>query len=207
MTERTAEITDLGSGFAQLSLTGLEILDQKPTVFQFLEARDAIIDRGQEADWAIADLFIFGERLFGEDVWQFINDQRMVRKTVQNKVWIARRFPKNRRHASLTISHHGAVAVLVNNPDHPEWEALAYENLERAEREELSVEDLEEEVRTLQGREAPKPVPPTILELITSAYDKATQALQEAGTEDMIDVRKLLQAAVDSLSDALRVLE
>ena len=37
--ETQAEMTDLGNGFARISLTGLEILDEKPTVFQFIDAR------------------------------------------------------------------------------------------------------------------------------------------------------------------------
>jgi len=207
--ETQAEMTDLGNGFARISLTGLEILNEKPTVFQFIDARDAIINRGQEADWAIADLFIFGEKLFGEDVWQFVNELRMVRKTVQNKIWIGRKFPvRSRRRERLSMSHHGAVAVLVDNPDHPEWEALAYEKLERAERDELTVEDLEEEVRLLRERETPKPEPPTLLDLVRTAYDSASQALQEASTkEGMADVFKLIQTSVDALSDAARILE
>lgn len=62
--------------------------------------------------WALGDLFIFGERKWGEKYSQVLDGTKYTEKTLKNATWVCSQFPPSRRHKALTFNHHMAVAAL-----------------------------------------------------------------------------------------------
>ena len=62
--------------------------------------------------WAVADWIIWGEDHYGEAAWQAIDEIGVSAQTVANYVAVGRKFPYDRRHPALSLSHHEVVAQL-----------------------------------------------------------------------------------------------
>lgn len=62
--------------------------------------------------WALGDLFIFGERKYGEEWAQALEPLKYTEKTIKNASWVCNTFPYSRRHKALTFNHHAVVAAL-----------------------------------------------------------------------------------------------
>lgn len=112
---------------------GLAIAEDTPFAMyeEAVRAYGAIVADGL---WALGDLFIFGERKYGERFSQTLDSLKYSEKTLKNATWVCSEFPPSRRHKLLSFNHHQAVASL--NPE--EREAILVE----AESQELSVRDL-----------------------------------------------------------------
>lgn len=112
---------------------GLEIDDKMP-IEAFQEAVCVYGSIAADGLWALGDLFVFGERVYGEEYAQAIEAIKYSEKTVKDASWVASEFPPSRRHNALTFNHHKIVAGLQLN----DREAL----LDQAEKEELSTREL-----------------------------------------------------------------
>lgn len=89
--------------------------------------------------WWLADWLIFGETAFSGRYREAIKRTGLDYQTLRNYAWIARKFPHERRVASLSIAHHAEVARL-SEPERAYW-------LRRAEEEQWSRNRLRREVR------------------------------------------------------------
>jgi hypothetical protein len=89
--------------------------------------------------WWIADLLVFGEAILGDRFHQLADSIGLAPATLLDYLRVGSKVPRSRRRDALRFSHHRLVAPL--SP-----EAQTYW-LDRAEREALSVRDLEEEIR------------------------------------------------------------
>jgi hypothetical protein len=99
--------------------------------------RLGVIGRG--AGWWIGDWLRYGNEKFGE---RYVRASKITGygvQTLMNMVYVASRFEMDRRHESLSFSHHAEVAALEPG-DQDRW-------LDRAVQERLSVRCLREEVR------------------------------------------------------------
>ncbi len=168
---------------------------------QYEEEWEASTTELNGKQWKVADLYLFGEQKFGERAAQVINIRKISRRRLANYVWVGRKFSGRRRawrRASLSFSHHEAVAGLIDDPDHPELTQRARELLELATEIGLSVQDLEDQVATIRGN-APGSANP--LGLIQEARNLCEQA--EPLVSD--DARLLLQQARKFLEEAGQV--
>ncbi|MCK5557907.1 MAG: hypothetical protein KAJ01_05990, partial [Candidatus Hydrogenedentes bacterium] len=107
------------------------------------------------SQWSIGDAYLLAEELFGEDASQLPNPRGAKYKTVQNYAWVCRRFHDRRWRRSvdvLSFSHHAAVAGLMDESKDREW---ALQLLAKAVKEEITVDDVEAEVRKYRGVETP----------------------------------------------------
>lgn len=115
----------------------------------------------QAINWWIGDWLNFGERRFGEDYAQAVQETGRDAESLSNIAAVARRIEPARRRENLSWSHHRAVAYL----EVGDQERL----LERADRERWSKRSMEEAVRSLKheiralpprgGSTAPAPEP------------------------------------------------
>jgi hypothetical protein len=112
---------------------GLSI-DEKCTFDAFEEAVRTYGSMAADGLWALGDLFIFGERKFGEQYAQALEPLKYSEKTIGNAMWVCSEFPPSRRHKALTFNHHMAVAAL--EPD--SREAI----LSEAEKKDLTVKEV-----------------------------------------------------------------
>ena len=94
---------------------------------------------GRNASWWIGDWLRYGNAKYGE---RYVRASRITgydTQTLMNMVYVASRFQRDRRRASLSWSHHAEVAALPEQ-EQEEW-------LTRAESDRLSVRCLREELR------------------------------------------------------------
>lgn len=112
----------------------------------FVEAVHVYGSIAADGLWALGDLFVFGERVYGESWAQAIEGMKYEEKTVANAAWVCNTFPPSRRHKELTFSHHHAVAGIQDI-------GIREEILNRAEKDELTVKQVTE----LKKEKCPKP--------------------------------------------------
>lgn len=102
---------------------------------------------GRGVGWWIGDWLNYGNRRFGE---RYTRAKRITRydvQTLMNMVYVASRFPPERRREGLSFSHHAELAALA--PDEQDrW-------LTRAEAKGWSVRCLREELRGKRGGRGP----------------------------------------------------
>lgn len=70
--------------------------------------------------WWLADWLIFGESAYNGRYREAIKRTGLDYQTLRNYAWIARKFPHERRHESLSIAHHAEVARL-GEPEQDYW--------------------------------------------------------------------------------------
>jgi hypothetical protein len=130
---------------------------------------------GRGVGWWIGDWLRFGNAAYGE---RYAAASRMTgydRQSLMNMVYVASRVEPSRRREKLSFSHHAEIAVF-DPAEQDEW-------LERAERDQLSVRDLREAIKTQrrgdkaargdeaeveQSQAAPEPVCPSCGRLLGS---------------------------------------
>ena len=101
----------------------IEAAPDKPPDFEdvgllFIE----ILRMGESYHWSLGDLYIYAEERFGEQAAQLVDAAHVRPKTLQNILYVCRRFPKLNRVQGLRFSHHAAAASLFGVAEHPEWE-------------------------------------------------------------------------------------
>jgi hypothetical protein len=70
--------------------------------------------------WWLGDWLIYGETVFTGRYRNAIEQTSLDYKTLRNYAWVARKFPQNRRHETLSFGHHAEVAGLVT-PEQDFW--------------------------------------------------------------------------------------
>jgi hypothetical protein len=63
----------------------------------------------KSVQWWIGDAFAFGEKAYGEEVWQYLEASE---KTLANWTSVSRRVEPSRRREALSFSHHAEVTKL-----------------------------------------------------------------------------------------------
>lgn len=121
------------------------IIDEKIPLESYIEAVRVYGALAADSLWALGDLFVFGERVFGEQSAQAIEDMKYSEKTMKDATWVCSVFPSSRRHKELTFNHHKIVAGL----DLEDREAL----LSEAEKKSLTTRQLTD----LKKEKFPKP--------------------------------------------------
>ena len=89
--------------------------------------------------WAIGDIVNYARGMNDGDSWINHLTHRVTLRTLNNYASIATRFTRDRRHANLSFRHHDAVKAL--DP------ATADEWLDKAERQEMSSDDLRQAIK------------------------------------------------------------
>src|SRR5574341_519095 len=91
--------------------TGLTFDDDTP-----IEVWAPLVERLQRqlklVEWALADAINFGERAYGEDYAQWVDETGLKKRTLQNIARIGREIPSARRRAEISFSHHAEVITL-----------------------------------------------------------------------------------------------
>ncbi len=162
-----------------------------------------ILRMGESYHWSLGDLYIYAEDRFGEQAAQLVNAAHIKPKTLQNIVYVCRRFPKPNRVRGLRFSHHAAAASLFGVSEHPEWEEAGWILLQDAAHQGLSEDDVSELSRQIRGIEPrgeavsfeKRPIPARIEFLV-----KKTEGVIADLPEDWDAERELLEDALDSLA-------
>ena len=162
--------------------TSLEL----PSDLPFAEYEAILFALGRARDmtaWALGDAIRFGEAVYGERYAQAVEATGRAKQTLMNYAWVSGRVPPSRRRAGLSWSHHEAVTRLKPR-ERDEW-------LDRAEAEQMSVEELRRLVR------APKDLPTSGDSDCDDRIDHAADAFRQAavacyGQVDSIEIRILL---------------
>jgi hypothetical protein len=128
---------------------GIEFADNTPreawrgAMKQLLEMWESSGRLNCRATFCLADACNAGEKLFGEEYAQAIdNTRKFIRlqtKTISNLMWIAKKVAPTRRREVLSLTHHEIVASL---PDDEQESFLAL-----AEKDGLNTKELKEKVR------------------------------------------------------------
>ncbi len=96
------------------------------------------------ASWALGDCVVYARKTQNDD-WMNYLSHRINLRTLNNYASICGKFSRDRRHANLSFRHHDAVKSL-----EPE---LADEWLDKAERQEMSSDDLRQAIKDTATRE------------------------------------------------------
>ncbi len=79
--------------------------------------------------WALGDWINFGEHKYGEMYAQAIEATAFTEGHLRNVAYVARRYPHNKRRATLTFNHHYAAAPVEDEEGRNMWLDKAEENL------------------------------------------------------------------------------
>lgn len=143
--------------FVEITDRGLKVTSREIAWEDMVSLWGTVTTMHEISQWAIGDAYLLAEELFGEDASQLPNPRGAKYKTVQNYAWVCRRFHDRRWRRAvdvLSFSHHAAVAGLMDEPDDREW---ALQLLAKAVKEEITVDDVEAEVRKYRGIDGPSP--------------------------------------------------
>ena len=123
-----------------------------PEDFEQFEAIGRMLGKLHSATkfW-IADWLTFGEGAMGDRYAQAAEALGLSERTMQDYHWVSQHVPRSRRRADLTFSHHRAVARRSIDPAQQE------QLLELASRRDLSVRELDEEVKAIRATDKSRP--------------------------------------------------
>ena len=77
--------------------------------------------------WALGDWLMYGERRYGDTYTQAVEETGLSHGHLRNLMWVARKFPKDRRRPQLTHYHHYVCAAL-SEAEQDMWLDEAVEN-------------------------------------------------------------------------------
>ncbi|MBR7825995.1 LmbU family transcriptional regulator [Actinospica sp. MGRD01-02] len=101
------------------SLTSLR-LPHKLTLERWIGIGRDLSTTTSSAAWWLGDWLIYGEAAFTGRYRNAIEQTSLDYKTLRNYAWVARRFPPDRRHETLSFGHHAEVAALAA-PEQDFW--------------------------------------------------------------------------------------
>lgn len=142
-----------------LEPNGMISRDKQPADFDdWLEFGEKLWAVRKAVKWALGDWIIYGEVHYGEKYAQAEDITKIAYGTLQNYVWVSKRFEMSRRRDNLSWSHHREVAGI---PDEQEQDAL----LDIAESQQMGRDELRDVVKRYKqpdsllvvGEEAPRP--------------------------------------------------
>lgn len=162
-----------------------------------------ILRLGESYQWGLGDLFVYAEDRFGEQAAQLVDAVHIRPKTLQNIVYVCRRFPRRNRVQGLRFSHHAAAASLFGVGDHPEWEEAGWLLLQDAAHQGLTEDEVSERSKQIRGVEPrgeaisfeKRPIPDRIEWLV-----KKTEGIITDLPDDWDAEEELLQDALDALT-------
>lgn len=103
----------------ELSSTGLKFLE--PLTYEEFENICYVLGQWNQAvRFAIGDAIMAGEEMFGQDAYQAFESLNLSEDAMREYVRVSQRVPRSRRRASLSWSHHRAVAALPP-PEQTQW--------------------------------------------------------------------------------------
>ncbi|MBA2742498.1 MAG: LmbU family transcriptional regulator [Actinobacteria bacterium] len=136
-------IDDLGLDFEKLE--GMS--------FDEWESLGRYLGQGNSAfRWSMGDWLLFGEGSYGERHSQAMDVTGLRFQTLKNYAWVAGAVKRSRRRDSVSWSHHEAIASL------PPREQRRW--LDKAEREEMTVETLRDSLRVTRSSDSDDPAEP-----------------------------------------------
>lgn len=175
-----------------------------PEFAAFAQEWDGATAEVQKYQWKLGDLWLFGERIYGERASQVIDVRRVSRRRVQTFAWVCRKFSGRRRtwrRKGLSFYHHEAVASLVDDPDAPELTAEAKKLLAAADDLGLSVHDLEEEVGRLRGERGDQLNPMALIQQARNLCEEAEPLVNGTVRASVRGARSILEEAIVELSN------
>jgi len=132
----------------QVAETSLE-LPENLSIHDYFEIGQKINTLHKSTTWLLADLMEYGEGHYGDSFSQVASELGFRPETLRNALYVAKKWPKNRRRKELSFAHHQSVSSM-----EPE---VADRLLDSAIELELSVAELRvlkrEYTRNLNGEE------------------------------------------------------
>lgn len=129
----------------QIEATEISLnLPENLSINDYVEAGSKIHSLHKSTPWLLADLLKFGERRYNDQFSQVVDDWGYRPETLRNALYVANKWPKERRRKELTFAHHQAVASV--DPD------IADEMLDAAAKGGYSVAELREIKRDYDRR-------------------------------------------------------
>ncbi len=126
-------------------LNDADLRTRPDLTFEQFQSICTLVGRAASAvRWWAGDLVVFGEHVYGEDAAQALEELRMSPEGLADCARVSLAFPRSKPSATLSFGHHRTLAGRWLDP------ARRFELLERAERERLSVRELEGQVRELR---------------------------------------------------------
>jgi hypothetical protein len=110
---------------------------------QLIENAKESHEKHKTSLWQLGDSFVYGERIFGEDIYQIVDETHYEAKTIQNAMWVCKQILPKDRVFALSFSHHEAVAKL-ELPDRGKV-------LKEAEEAHLNVKETREKAREVKA--------------------------------------------------------
>lgn len=121
-------MTEIATTEPRYTETGLEL----PAQFDYERWRETghFLGRVHRANgfW-IGDWYVEGEKRYGHEMAQAVDEIGLSDKTIRNYAWVAERVPLERRREDVTFSHHAEVAALAPAEQDALLEAVASEGL------------------------------------------------------------------------------
>lgn len=93
----------------QATETSLELPENLP-INDYFEAGNKIHSLHKSTSWLLADLLSYGDSHYGDQFSQVVDDWGYRPETLRNALYVAKRWPKERRRKELTFAHHQAVS-------------------------------------------------------------------------------------------------
>ena len=101
---------------------------------------------GRAHQWWVGDWMVFGDQKYGQEMMQAVELDGYDPDTISQWMWVSETIPEAERRETLSWSHHRAVAGLPRKADRKKV-------LNRAEKEHMTVRDVEQLVRSMNAVE------------------------------------------------------
>jgi len=183
-----------------LTVTSCDLSTRADLRFDQFQAICALVGRAASAvRWWAGDLVLFGERVYGENAPQALEELRMSPEGLADCARVAAAFPPTKRSPTLSFGHHRTLASRWLEP------VQRFQLLERAKGERLSVRELEalvQELRALESRHVTD-VKKGCEELADMAASDLRERLTECGYPP--DIVVAIEVAAPGISYLVRV--
>lgn len=148
--------------FVDITDRGLNVKSDDVSWDQMEALWNTVTSMHSISQWAIGDAYNLAAKLFLEDASQLVNPRGGSYKSIQNYAWVCRRFFDDKAKTwekatrwrypvnELSFSHHAAVAGLMEDEAERKF---ALDLLKKAVKENMSVAEVEAEVRKFRGEE------------------------------------------------------
>lgn len=93
----------------QATETSLE-LTENLSINDYIEVGTKIHSLHKSTSWLLADLLTYGEDHYSDQFSQVVEEWGYRPETLRNALYVARKWPKERRRKELTFAHHQAVS-------------------------------------------------------------------------------------------------
>ncbi len=91
--------------------TGL-ILPENLQINDYIEAGNKVHSLHRSTSWMLADLLNYGDSHYGDQFSQIVDNWGYRPETLRNALYVAKRWPANRRNPNLSFAHHQCLTAL-----------------------------------------------------------------------------------------------